>query len=191
MNWLAWIHELHLVTGTIALRGAKLSKEELKTGIERLRKVEKEMKEELNVRKVILVDIDHTISNAFHRDHMIGGEWDAYHEASINDEPVHDIVNLLRSLATDYELLGITARPEKWRQLTFRWFIKHSIPIDAILMRPNDCYDPSPVLKMKLALQAYKALKEHIAFVLEDRDDVCAAFREAGVTVLQVHARRD
>jgi len=143
------------------------------------------------MRKIVLVDIDHTISNAFNRDHMIGGEWDEYHAASINDEPVADVVNLLRSLATDYELIGITARPEKWRHLTFNWFIRHGIPIDAILMRPDDCYDPSPKLKMDLALQTYKSLKDNVAFILEDRDDVCAAFREAGITVLQVHARRD
>jgi len=46
MNWIAWLHELHLVTGTISLRGAKMSKDELSVSIVRLRKAADEMEAE-------------------------------------------------------------------------------------------------------------------------------------------------
>jgi len=143
-------------------------------------------------RRTVLVDIDHTVSNAFHRDHMIdAATWDEYHAASINDEPVTDIVDMLRSLSRGYELVGITARPEKWRGLTFAWLIKHKVPLDIVLMRPDDNYDMAPSLKVFLASVISRRLKDDIAFVMDDRPDVCEAFAREGITCLQVYARRD
>lgn len=142
-------------------------------------------------RRHVLVDLDHTLSNAFPRDGMIGGPWDDYHAASVADEPLHDVVALVNALHDQgFTIVAITARPEKWRQLTGAWLRRHGIYIDEILMRPDEAFHPAPELKIALARARFPDLKNQVALLLEDRDDVVAAFREEGITVLQVHARR-
>ena len=147
-------------------------------------------------RDIVFVDIDHCISNAFPRDDMIGAEggWDDYHRASINDAPVHDIVDLIHALAAaKFQIIGITARPAKWRMLTTHWLIKHSIPIHHILMRPDDDYRPAKEIKISLAVDFFGSeenLRDKLAFIIDDHPEVVEAFAGLGVTALQVFARR-
>lgn len=138
-------------------------------------------------RRIVLCDIDHTLADAYWRDGMIGTDtWDKYHSASIDDEPLHDVVALVNALSSVYSIACLTARPEKWRKLTMEWLLRHSLQIDELLMRPDDDYSGAAESKRKLI-----AGREHeIAFVLEDREDVAAMFKGLNITVLQVSARR-
>lgn len=149
-------------------------------------------------RQTILVDIDHTLSAAWHRDGMIGGEggWDAYHAASSEDDPIHDVMALINSLATgldDWYIIALTARPEKWRSVTTEWLIKHCIFVDEILMRPDEAFHPAPEIKVQLAQERFPGdqLKDNVAFLIEDREDVCEAFHQLGITTLQVKGRQN
>lgn len=147
----------------------------------------------MNQRKVVLCDIDHVISNAFPRDHLIGGEggWDFYHAESLSDEPIHDLVALINALHSQgFIVIGITARPEKWRSLTLQWLVKHGVMMEEILMRPDNAFHPAPEIKLKLALDRFADIKNEVALVLDDRDDVIAAFMQLGVSCLRVHGRK-
>lgn len=143
------------------------------------------------MRKNVLVDIDHTLSNAFWRDSMIGSMgWDDYHMASRDDQPLQDMCSLINELWFDYQVIGLTARPEKWRKLTVEWLLKNRVELHEILMRPDDDYRSSPELKVALAKKRFgDDLHNHVSFVIDDRDDVCSVFRALGVTVLQCYAR--
>lgn len=147
------------------------------------------------MRKIILTDIDHTISSAFWRDGMLGSpkvDWEAYHAAAPGDEPIADTVRMLQMLALlEHEIVGLTARPARFRKLTMDWLIKHSVPMHELLMRADDDYRPSAVMKPAMALERFPNAKDEVAFILEDRDDVVAAFRGLGITALQVFARQD
>ncbi len=142
--------------------------------------------------KSVLVDIDHTISDAFWRDPMMGvSSWDEYHLAAEHDKPLHDVVSLVRCLKSCYNLIGFTARPEKFRARTNLWCVKYQVPLDEMLMRPDESYKPAPEIKRTLIEKRFgDRIHEEIAFVLEDREDVCAMFRGLGITVLQVHGKR-
>lgn len=142
--------------------------------------------------KSILVDIDHTVSDAFWRDPMIdNGGWDAYHAASSRDHPIDDIVTLLNHMSNYYCIIALTARPGKWRRLTMDWSLKHGIHIDELLMRADDNYHRAPELKIALAMQRFgDKLLEEVAFIMDDREDVITAFKGIGITALQVYARR-
>lgn len=144
--------------------------------------------------KFILVDIDHTLSDAAWRDPMIGGEggWDAYHAASIDDKPAEDVVGLINLLQRKRSLsiVGITARPEKWRNLTMSWLLKNSVFLDELLMREDEDFRPAPALKIALAKQRFGETLTGVVAVLDDRDDVTAAFKSLNITVLQVHGRK-
>lgn len=158
------------------------------------------------VKNVILVDIDHVISDAYWRDDLIkrsrdSGNWDEYHGRGKDDKPISDMVELIRLLAagirdtTSYgdpdtiELWGITARPEKWRKQSMDWFVKHDVPLDVVLMRPEDQFKPAPQIKLDLCKE-HKIL-ERILCIFDDREDVVEAFKAIGVTAFHVHARRN
>lgn len=142
-------------------------------------------------RNIVLCDIDHTIANSFWRDGMIGGEggWDAYHAASKDDKPIIEVARMVWGLkATGFQVMGLTARPAKWRKLTMDWLLRHNIQLDDILMRPDTAYHPAPEIKVNLVKERFEL--EEIAMILDDRDDVVAAFKALGITAIQVHGRR-
>lgn len=146
------------------------------------------------MRRCVLVDIDHCLSNAFHRDPMLGSStWDEYHTKSIDDQPIHDIVLIVNTLYnTGFHVIGLTARPGKWRQLTNDWLLKHGIQLTDIIMRPDAEFRKSSELKVHLACEFFgseEKVKETVAFILDDREDVCQAFKALGVTALQVYGR--
>lgn len=144
-------------------------------------------------RNVVLVDIDHVLSAAWPRDHFIQhGDWDQYHQQAATDQPIHDMVSLVRALRwASYRIVAFTSRPEKWRSLTNQWLARWQIPIDILFMRQNDNYQTDVELKIGLATAYFADMRKEVAFLIEDREDVCRAFHEAGITTLQCRASRD
>lgn len=145
------------------------------------------------MKPIVLCDIDHTISDAAWRDGMIGKvPWDEYHLASVNDRPIAGTVEIVRALAASgFEIIGFTARPSKWRRMTIDWCVKHDVPISDFLMRHDTDFRPAPALKLDLVQERFGASpSDQILFLLEDREDVIAAFRALGITCLQVHCAR-
>ncbi len=141
----------------------------------------------------ILVDIDHVLSDAYWRDAMIGGPggWDEYHNNAPRDEPFIHVIDLVNALSTRYTMIGVTARPEKWRQITMKYLADHGAMLEELLMRPDDAYHPAPQLKLDLAVKRFgQPLHNQVAFIMDDREDVAIAFNNAGVPALQVYARR-
>lgn len=151
--------------------------------------------------KYVLVDLDGTVCNVAHRLHLAQAkEWDDFHALLMDDEPVAEIVELLRmiefaaSVGWPVEILAVTGRGEQWRGLTFDWFTKHSIPIDEVLMRPTDDYTPDGELKIRLIEQYFAerygpgqaAATNRVLFAIEDRDRVVEAYRNYGIKCWQV-----
>lgn len=141
---------------------------------------------------IILCDIDHTLSDAAWRDHLINAEdWDTYHAAGKKDRPIRPLCRLVRGMAERAAtIVGVTSRPEKWRRQTMDWCLRYGITLHSLLMRPEGDYRTSPELKLGLVKEYFpnwSSLK-HDILVMDDRDDVCAAFRAEGFTVLQCYA---
>jgi hypothetical protein len=137
---------------------------------------------------IILIDIDHTVANAFWRDSMIGTEtWDYYHENSKYDKPFKNVVNLINALAhSGYDMMGITGRNEKHRQLTVAWLIQNKVDIDELLMRPDDNYTKNGELKVKLIQERFKGDFKDIHFLIDDNEDAILAFMALGIATLQI-----
>ena len=144
------------------------------------------------MRKIILVDLDHTVSDAFHRDEMIGVcDWDTYHARLEEDDPCWDFISLLEPLTDRHEVIGLTSRPEKWRRLTMTWLVKHGVCLDDIWMRPDHDYRAAPDVKIALCKEKLgDEWKENVLFVIDDNERVVAAFKNEGVSVLQIFNRR-
>jgi hypothetical protein len=141
----------------------------------------------------VLLDLDHTVSNAFWRDSMIGVEsWDKYHEESQHDKPFKNVANLINSLASvGYVIIGITGRNEKFRQLTTNWLLKHRIDVDELLMRPDGNFEKNGIVKIKLIDDRFKKNYKEIQFLIDDNEDTILEFFKLGIATLQVRHIRE
>ncbi len=117
-------------------------------------------------------------------------DWDAYHKMSAKDKPHRDIVNLINSLHDQgWHTIALTARPEKWRQLTNSWLICNLVFIDVLIMRPDNNFDKSPDFKLSVLLNGFVPADDNI-IILDDREDVALTLQAAGYNTMQVFPRR-
>lgn len=162
--------------------------------------------------KYVFVDADHTLFHSAWRDHMspVPGDlsgagttedaWDAYTLAGSHDDPVPEVVQLVQDLYhMRYVMVVLTAVNERFRGLLNQRLLDAKIfhcfdQNTSILMRPVEFAGvPSAILKPGMIIDYMtKAgrlpVRDHVAFVLDDRADVAEAIKALGVTVLQVHA---
>lgn len=131
--------------------------------------------------RVALVDLDGTLSNASHRLDLLPN-WDAFHQASIDDAPVWDVINLVNCLS-DCEVVVITERPEKARPITEEWLARYKVRYDRLLMRSDNDFRTS--IEVKDGFLSEIGAGNRVWFVLEDRDKIAALYRSKGLTVLQ------
>jgi len=142
-------------------------------------------------RYLILVDLDGTVAHSGWREGYKADGWDAFHAQGEHDLPAEDVLALLRPLREQFSLVGLTGRPEKFRQMTTRWCIINDVPLDEILMRPHDCYLPSPECKLLCMQERYgERWPSLVLCLIDDRDDVTAAFAAKGISTLCITPRK-
>ena len=144
------------------------------------------------MRTFVIVDLDGTLSDSFYREE-VKPDWDAYHAASINDAPLGDMADIIKTLSVDNTIIAMTARPEKWRTVTMAWLLRNEIPISELLMRPMDDWRSVPEVKMALAVSRFggtEQIRDNVLFIVDDREDVVQAFAGIGVTALLAYSRR-
>lgn len=142
-------------------------------------------------KKVVIVDIDGTISKVGDRLKYLQQspkDWDAFYDACFDDEPIEEVIQLVRTLAMRYEIVFCTGRRESVRNQTKNWLQKHMGVYFAhgctLLMRPNNDYRHDTEVKVQLFL-GHRKLKD-VLLVLEDRNSMVAKWRSLGLKCLQV-----
>lgn len=135
---------------------------------------------------IIIVDIDGTLADAKWREHLIQEEgWDAFHAAGENDDPVAGIMTLVNAFAHEgCEIIAHTGCNEKFRAMRTAWLVENNIPFDALWMRPDGNFMPSPDLKMCQAIANLGDRIDEVLLVIDDREDILARWSARGVTTL-------
>jgi hypothetical protein len=99
---------------------------------------------------------------------------------------------LLELANATYTIIACTGRSEAQRKPTEAWLRERGIDhFETILMRPNGDNTPDHQLKLRLVDEHFgsrEAALEAVDFILDDRDRVVEAFRDAGFTCWQVQA---
>ena len=147
----------------------------------------------MSARKIILVDIDGTISKVGDRLKYLQQDkpdWDNFYEDCFEDEPIRDIIELIEILFKSYHCYKIvfcTGRRESVRKKTLTWINKHLCLFGdfELLMRPDKDFRHDTEVKPE-QIQKAGIKYEDIAFVLEDRDSMVKKWREMGLRCLQV-----
>jgi hypothetical protein len=129
---------------------------------------------------MIICDLDDTLADARWR-MPLWGRWDEYHAEAHLDKPILPLVRMVRSMCLcGMKVIVVTAREEKYRPVTVRWLTNHGIRADELRMRPDGNFMTSPELKVFLT----EDLHPMIELVIDDREDVCLAFRALGIPTL-------
>ena len=149
-------------------------------------------------KETVIFDIDGTLANIEHRTHFVTGkkkDFDAFNEAMVDDVPNEPIVRLHNALESDYQILYVTGRLERYRELTidFLMDIGRHIRYEEVLeihlhMRPEDQrYLPDYQVKQEILNYILKFIdKKNIIFAVDDRQQVVDMWRSNGITTLQV-----
>lgn len=141
----------------------------------------------------IVIDLDGTLCNIDRRVNFAQAkDWEAFHAGIPGDEPYDDLQTLLEmATASGKAVLCITGRHERYAKATRDWLVKTGMGeyIDNIHFRPDGDQSRDGALKLRLIDEFFgdrATALDYIAFVLEDRDSVVAAYRGAGFSCWQV-----
>ncbi|HET7035986.1 MAG TPA: hypothetical protein VFI42_09930 [Thermomicrobiaceae bacterium] len=130
--------------------------------------------------RAIIVDLDGTLALLTQR-----GPYDYLRcHLDVVNEPVKQVVVAYR--ACFGKILIISGREDVARQMTAAWLERHELPFDGLFLRRRGDRRRDTVLKREI-FEREIAGRYRIDFVLDDRDQVVAMWREElGLTCFQV-----
>jgi phosphoglycolate phosphatase-like HAD superfamily hydrolase len=127
----------------------------------------------------VLADVRHRLRHVERRPK----DWDAFFAAAVDDPPLPEGVALARESARDCEVVYVTGRPERCRADTLGWFGRHGLPPGRLAMRRHGDRRPARVAKPDLLRELARG--RVVAVVVDDDEQVCAAYERAGWRVLR------
>ena len=137
----------------------------------------------------IIWDIDGTIANIDHRRVFVRNgkkDWKSFNNTMHLDEVYQDIHWLYNVIAaTGVTMLFASGRGEEQRDVTEQWLADNGFVYTKLYMRPARDYRPDNIIKAEI-LEQMRADGFNPTMVFDDRDQVVAGWRQAGLRVMQV-----
>lgn len=138
------------------------------------------------MRPLAVFDIDGVLADVNHRVHHLErqpADWPSFFDAAQDDVPFPEGVTLSSEAAEDCDVAYLTGRPERCRAQTEQWLSTHGFPRGQLVMRSDG--DHRPARKAKPPLLRALAHGRIVAIVVDDDDEVCDAYAQAGWNVLR------
>ena len=142
------------------------------------------------MKPAIICDLDGTLYDSSGRKHYVSGKeknYHKFHEASSFDLPHRWCVEILTRFQNDHEILYVSGREDRYRDLTLDWLYKFSLTppgrVEHLYMRKSGDYRKDCVVKKEIYEAEIKG-KYDVLFVLDDRKQVVDMWRAEGLTVL-------
>lgn len=138
--------------------------------------------------KIIIFDLDGTLSLCGHRRHFVEGKeknYEFFFNACINDPPNKPVIKIFKTLRRMVNKIFIlSGRSDIVRRKTVDWLIINDISPDYLFMREDGDSTPDDVLKeqwLKILQKDYE-----IEMVFDDRQKVVDMWRRNDITCFQV-----
>jgi len=138
----------------------------------------------------VVFDVDGVLADAQGRQHHLEwgrGDWDAFFDACAEDPVIHEVETLLGLLDRDLQVLLVTARPSRVRDLTLSWLDHHELRWDLLVMRPSREFSPAVGFKRDVVAEL-RAEGFALELALEDDPRNRAMYLAEGVPCLYVHS---
>ena len=142
--------------------------------------------------RAVIVDIDGTVADSSHRDHLLKpGDFHGTPPEAVKewkrlvhkDAPIPHIVELVRTLHTaGYAIVMCTARGTDMYEGTNAWLKSYGVPFDDLYMTVG--YHATAVDTKRASLARIREKYEPF-LVIEDHAGCVQMFREQGITALQ------
>ncbi len=130
-----------------------------------------------------VLDVDGVLADVRHRLHHIANrpkDWTSFFAAADGDPLLPHGAELAYELATTYEVLYLTGRPERTRALTETWLTAHALPPGVVVMRPDHDHRPARMFKRE-SLRELRTTRT-VVVVVDDDPQVLEALAADGVT---------
>lgn len=138
--------------------------------------------------KLVIFDIDGTLSDCAHRLHLVKNKpknWPEFENKSKFDqaiEPTKAILQLIKN-HTNAIILIVTARSIRMEELTKTWLADQNISYDKLYMRSINDYRGDHVVKEEIYNQILIDYNQKPVCVFDDRVKVNQMWREQGIWV--------
>lgn len=141
---------------------------------------------------IVILDLDGTIADTTHRQHFVQGpgkkRWKRFFQAQVDDPPILAVLDRVRELSREHEIVIVTGRPMVCREGTEQWLEEHQVPYSRIFMHPDHDHRQDFIVKKEI-LEKWIG-KERVVLVFEDRPLVCQMYREAGLKVVEIESNQ-
>jgi len=132
----------------------------------------------------IIVDMDGTLCDVSSIRHYVTGnrrDFRSFHEASRFMPPRPDVALAVRvAVAMGLAVVIVTARDERFERPTLDFLIRHGFDFDALFMRPYGDTRRDTLVKAEI-LGRLRAAGFTPVFAIDDREDIAAVWRSAGI----------
>jgi len=138
-----------------------------------------------DVRMVAVVDIDGVVADVRHRLRHVTERpknWGAFFAGAADDPVLGEGEETVRRLAEVYDIVYLSGRPERLRQVTERWFRQHGLPPGPLVLRPADDHRPARFFKVEALRRLAKT--RTVVVLVDDDPRVLDEARQAGFDVL-------
>lgn len=126
-------------------------------------------------RRIVLVDIDGTLSNPEHRLWRVKGpgrkDWSGFFADCAQDPPVEPVVRWVRALSQCFTVVLVSGRPiNRTGAKTVRWLAHYRVPYFRLFMRKGGDHRPDTQVKQEILDDILRILpSERVAFAIDDR----------------------
>ncbi len=137
--------------------------------------------------EIIICDIDGTISNNNHRQHLLKNKknWNSFFLLSYQDQPILKIIDEVNVLESqDKKIFFITGRPEKYRKITEDWLKNYFKFEIKLFMRKNNDLRNKIEVKKEIFDKYFKSCR--IFCVFENDPDLCKFWKDKKLRVRKV-----
>lgn len=122
----------------------------------------------------VLADVRHRLGHLERRPK----DWEAFFAAAPLDPPLAEGLALAGRLAADHDVVYLTGRPERLREVTRHWLVTHGLVPGPLYMRSDGDHRPAPVIKVE-ALRLITA-RGPVSTIIDDDSSVTSALLAHG-----------
>jgi phosphoglycolate phosphatase-like HAD superfamily hydrolase len=138
----------------------------------------------------VVFDIDGVLSDAAGRQHYLETpvrDWRGFFDAAADDPLIEDVAKLLDLLDPALQIILLTGRPMRVRDLTVKWLERYGLRWDLLAMRSFGDYGAAKVFKEE-TVSELRANGFDLRLAFEDDLRNVEMFREAGVPCIYIHS---
>lgn len=139
------------------------------------------------MKNIILCDIDGTVANNDHRQHFLEGkkDWDGFFNALDKDQPIYPIIDkIIEENKSGKEIIFLTGRPERYKDLTKTWLKKYFTFDIRILMRGDNDQRNKIITKKEIFIANFK--RNEIDLVIDNDEELIKMWESFGLSTLKV-----